>query len=175
GNTGTVLYSSGSFSAVYTGTKCGFVATQYLSGYQSGGSSASNLSRVISAAEGMIGAPYSISLAGQYAPNGKLYTDCSYLTQYCFAKVGVSLPRNAADQAQYLVNKGLSISYSALTAGDLIFYSSYYNGRYKNITHVALYVGDGYIIDASSSKGVVVRRKLWGSPILYCDASALVQ
>lgn len=36
-----------------------------------------------------------------------------------------------------------------------------------NITHVAIYAGDGYIVDASSSKGQVVYRKLISGHVLY--------
>ena len=35
--------------------------------------------------------------------------------------------------------------------GDLIFYSYERNGRYKNISHVAVYVGNGMVVEA---KGV---------------------
>lgn len=40
-------------------------------------------------------------------------------------------------------------------------------GRFMNITHVAIYAGDGYIVDASSSKGQVVYRKLFSGHVLY--------
>lgn len=41
--------------------------------------------------------------------------------------------------------------------GDLIFYSFRNNGRYKNISHVAIYVGDGKVVEASDEKtGVII-------------------
>jgi cell wall-associated NlpC family hydrolase len=42
--------------------------------------------------------------------------------------------------------------------GDLIFYSFTNNGRYKNISHVAIYVGNGKAVEALNEKyGVVYR------------------
>lgn len=53
-----------------------------------------------------------------------------------------------------------------LKPGDVIFYSRYHNGRYKNITHVSIYTGNNRIVEAKgiawgvvtsdySNKGVV--------------------
>jgi len=41
-----------------------------------------------------------------------------------------------------------------------------------NITHVAIYAGDGMIVDASSSRGEVVYRKLFSGHVLYARAYA---
>ncbi len=42
--------------------------------------------------------------------------------------------------------------------GDLIFYSYTNNGRYKNISHVAIYVGGGKVVEARSEEyGVIYR------------------
>ena len=42
-----------------------------------------------------------------------------------------------------------------LKPGDLIFYSNHTNDRYMDITHVAMYIGEGKIIHASGvNKGV---------------------
>jgi Cell wall-associated hydrolases (invasion-associated proteins) len=54
-----------------------------------------------------------------------------------------------------------------LEPGDLIFFSLENNGRFMNISHVAIYAGNGYIMDASSSRGQVVYRQLFGSQVLY--------
>ena len=48
--------------------------------------------------------------------------------------------------------------YSGVT-GDLIFYSGKPNGRYKNICHVAIYAGNGKLIEARNEK--------WG--VVYAD------
>lgn len=44
-----------------------------------------------------------------------------------------------------------------------MFWSYKPNGRYRNITHVGIYVGDGMVVDASSSKRKVVYRSLFDS------------
>ena len=68
-------------------------------------------------------------------------TDCSGFTMSLYAKYGHSLPHNAAAQA------GCTRSVSSPKPGDLFFYS---NG--SRINHVAMYIGNGQIVHAASSK-----------------------
>lgn len=113
-----------------------------------------------------LGHPYSQPLRGQ----GN-YVDCSYLARWCYQQAGVShfTAGTAAEQARYCVNNGLSISKSNLKIGDLIFWSFNTNGRFMNITHVGIYAGNGMVIDASSSRGMVVYRSIFGeSSIVVC-------
>jgi len=56
-----------------------------------------------------------------------------------FAQFGYSLPRVAADQ----YNQSAKKSVEDLEPGDLIFYGS-------GISHVALYIGNGQIVHAST-------------------------
>ena len=80
--------------------------------------------------------------------------DCSGLTQWCYGKAGISLPRTA--QAQYDATQHLPLSQAK--AGDLVFFHSTYNaGTY--VTHVAIYVGNNQIYHA-------------GDPIGYADLSS---
>lgn len=72
--------------------------------------------------------------------------DCSGLTSAAWAKAGKSLPHNT--EAQWGVVS--HISKSQLQPGDLVFY--------RSLGHVALYVGDGQIIDAPHSGTVVKKR-----------------
>lgn len=89
--------------------------------------------------------------------------DCSQLTQYAYAQVGVSLPRTSVEQAKFCSNNGYAISKSQLQPGDLIFWSKKCScGRWNEIHHTGVYIGGGKIVDASSSKGRVVLRDLWG-------------
>ncbi len=166
----SILKSRNGFYAVSVDGNMGFVSQKYVTEKKT---ATSKLQTVINTAKSFEGSPYSMAKAGTKASNGKMYTDCSYMMQYSFAKGGISLPRTAAEQARYCENKNLNISKSQLSPGDLIFYSTAKNGRYKNITHVGMYIGDGYMIDASASKGKVIKRKIWGTPLLYCDTSAL--
>lgn len=69
--------------------------------------------------------------------------DCSGFVLSVFAKYGVSLPHSSRAQA----NCGTKISASELQAGDLIFYA-----KGDTINHVAIYIGGGQVIHASSPK-----------------------
>ena len=76
---------------------------------------------------------------------------------------------SAAEQARYCINNGYTIPQENLQIGDLIFWSFKVNGRYKDISHVGIYVGDNHVIDASSSRGMVVYRGLFGEDsIVVC-------
>ncbi|HHV13155.1 MAG TPA: SH3 domain-containing protein [Clostridiales bacterium] len=70
-------------------------------------------------------------------------TDCSGFTQSVFRNYGISIPRTSRSQAV----GGKRISLSDLRPGDLVFYAR--NGR---INHVAIYIGGGKVISASSPK-----------------------
>lgn len=113
-----------------------------------------------------LGHPYSRSLRGQ----GN-YVDCSYLARWCYQQAGVThfTAGTAAEQTRYCVNNSLCIAKSDLQIGDLIFWSFNTNGRFMNVTHVGIYAGGGMVIDASSSRGMVVYRPIFGeSSIVAC-------
>ena len=64
--------------------------------------------------------------------------DCSGLTQWCYRKAGISLPRTA--QMQYDATQHLPLSQAK--AGDLVFFHSTYNaGSY--VTHVGIVRPEG--------------------------------
>ena len=66
----------------------------------------------------------------------------------------------AAAEAQGLDEADKTVSYEQLQPGDLIFYSYASNGRYKNIGHVAIYVGNGKVVEALNERYGVVYRDL---------------
>jgi cell wall-associated NlpC family hydrolase len=90
--------------------------------------------------------PY--SWGGNSLTNG---VDCSGLVQQAYAKLGIKLPRTTYEQAKSgQVIHGIQ---NALP-GDLVFYntgSSDPNGIGKN-SHVALYLGNGMVIEAYNSR-----------------------
>ena len=107
---------------------------------------------IAQAAISKVGTPYSVM-------------DCSDLSQYAYAQAGVSIPGTSVMQAQYCYNNGYTIAASSLQPGDLIFWSKTVCrcGRWNEVHHVGVYIGNGRIVDASSSKGRVVLRDLWSS------------
>ena len=92
----------------------------------------------VEAAREQIGQPY-VSGGESRAEGG---FDCSGLTYYAWKQAGVTLPRTSA--AQYTWSK--RISKASLQPGDFVFYSS--TGSTGTVNHVALYSGDGKIIQA---------------------------
>lgn len=73
--------------------------------------------------------------------------DCSGLTLYAWAKVGVYLPHSA--QIQY--DMSAKVSLSQLQPGDLVFYGN----SASTISHVGVYVGGGQIVHAPNSRSLV--------------------
>jgi cell wall-associated NlpC family hydrolase len=97
---------------------------------------ASGASRAIAFARSQIGDPYVWGAAG---PNA---WDCSGLTMGAWRAGGISLPHYSV--AQYA--QSTPISSSSLRPGDLVFWGS--SSSPSSIYHVALYVGNGMIIQA---------------------------
>lgn len=88
------------------------------------------------------------------------YYDCSSLVFYAWKSAGVSITyggsNTAAAEAEYCAKKGKTVSEKDMKPGDLIFYSFTNNGRYKNISHVGVYVGDGKMVEAADeNQGVI--------------------
>jgi len=67
--------------------------------------------------------------------------DCSGLTYVAFRAAGVTLPRDAADQARI----GKPVVRRQLRPGDLVFFGT---GARTNIHHVGIYVGRGLVLHA---------------------------
>jgi cell wall-associated NlpC family hydrolase len=63
--------------------------------------------------------------------------DCSGLVVWAYAQLGVSLPHFTGDQW----NSGVHVSRAQLRPGDLVFF-------YSGISHVGIYVGNGFMLDA---------------------------
>jgi len=103
----------------------------------SGAMTATQLTAVLRAAESRRGLPYVWGAAGPSA------FDCSGLVQWSFAQAGISMPRVAADQAR----TGVTVPVSQLQPGDLLFYHTDPTDP-GYISHVAMYVGNGWMIQA---------------------------
>ncbi|MDR0220045.1 MAG: C40 family peptidase [Lachnospiraceae bacterium] len=98
-------------------------------------------------------------LGNRYVWGGTSLTngaDCSGFVQSVFKKFGVHLPRGSVSQA----NAGTKISAGSLKPGDLVFYA-----RGGRVDHVAIYIGGGQVIHASSPRtGIKISRYNYRTP-----------
>jgi cell wall-associated NlpC family hydrolase len=95
-------------------------------------------SQVVAIALQYLGVPY---VWGGASPSTGF--DCSGLTMYVYAQVGVSLPHHAASQFQM----GTPVPRDQLAPGDLVFF----NG----LGHMGMYIGGGQFIHAPHTGDVV--------------------
>jgi len=93
-----------------------------------------------------------------WAEEGPNHFDCSGFTYYMYGSMGITIPRVAREQAK----AGKKISMKELQYGDLIFFATS-NNKHK-ITHVGMYLGDGWFTHASTIKNEVVYSNLFTSP-----------
>jgi hypothetical protein len=91
--------------------------------------------------------------------NAKKYVDCSSYVWRLYKNAGIKLVAKsytptAAGEAKWLskrkrLSSPTKTRIKNLKPGDLLFYSSKKNGRYKNITHVEIYISSGVSLGAS--------------------------
>lgn len=133
GNTGTASLT------VKVNKKAGSSSNSY-----SGSAPSNNYGNsVLSAAYSRLGCPYVYGAAG---PNA---FDCSGFVQWCYARVGVSLPHSSSAQK----NSGTQISVSQAQPGDILWKSG----------HVGIYIGNGKYIHAPHTGDVVKISSVSGS------------
>lgn len=118
----------------------------------SAGSVSSKRAQIANYAVQFVGNPY--VWGGTSLTNG---ADCSGFTMSVMAHFGVSLPHSSSAQA----GCGKSIKSSQMRPGDLVFYS----GSGGGINHVALYIGNGQVVHASSKRtGIKISSWNYRSP-----------
>jgi hypothetical protein len=79
--------------------------------------------------------------------NGASGIDCSGLVKACFGRCGIALPRRASEQARV----GTPVEFAALQPGDRLYFAV----KGDRIDHTGIYVGNGYFIHSSMSRGAV--------------------
>lgn len=120
--------------------------------------------RVISEGKKLLGHPYVWGSQRYHWGNGKLNTDfkagqfdCSALMQYIFYKgAGVLLDLNTRTQ----VLQGTVVDISKIKRGDVMFFTN--SSRFdktgiERVGHVALYLGNNYILHTASDHAVIER------------------
>ena len=119
--------------------------------------SASLRSRIVNYAMKVLGNPY--VWGGTSLTKG---ADCSGFTMSVMKNFGISLPHYSGSQAK----SGKRIKSSEMRPGDLVFYG---NSRGK-INHVAMYIGNGQVINAASRRsGIKISTWNYRTPICIVD------
>jgi cell wall-associated NlpC family hydrolase len=90
----------------------------------------------------------------RFAAEGPDAYDCSGLTMAAWRSVGVTLPHNAARQYRSVKR----IERAELRPGDLVFY-------YRDIHHVAMYIGAGRVIEAPQAGERISMRPVDFAPV----------
>jgi cell wall-associated NlpC family hydrolase len=128
-----------------------------------GSGSASASQTAIAAALRYLGTPYSWGGGGTAGPSrgwaqgaDTVGFDCSGLTQYAYGQAGIWIPRNSRAQYSALPK----VAPSDLQAGDLVFWANNPSNP-STIHHVALYMGDGKVVQAPQTGDVVKVSDMW--------------
>lgn len=112
----------------------------------SGGSAVGR--KIVEAAEHYLGIAYKWGGTG---PGG---VDCSGLVQLAYKAAGISLPRVSYEQA----NAGTRVTQKMLRPGDLVAWDN--SSRNVGADHIAIYLGNGLIIEAPHPGAKVRIRRL---------------
>lgn len=105
--------------------------------------------KALSLASSYVGTPYVLGGTSHKA------IDCSGLVMMVYNQLGYNITRHSATwQGQNI--PGVRTSLSNLRPGDIV--------AWKNGEHIAIYAGNGEIIEAANERTGTVRRKLWDSP-----------
>lgn len=89
------------------------------------------------------------------------WLDCSSLVMWAWKKAGISLPRTAGAQLNYLRRKGKVFKFTGtgnLKPGDLIFYYG------DPPQHVTMYIGNGQLIEAPHPTAYVHTGPVYTNP-----------
>lgn len=102
--------------------------------------------QLLAEARSWLGVPY------VWGGNDRSGVDCSgFVTQVFLNALQIKLPRTSASQSEYCA----AVDRRKLQPGDLLFFDTT-GAREGRVSHVGLYIGDGNMIHASTSKGVTV-------------------
>ncbi|MEQ3353392.1 NlpC/P60 family protein [Aedoeadaptatus acetigenes] len=127
-------------------------------GYKPGGNVSERRTSILKEAQRYSGVPY---VWGGTSPRG---FDCSGFVHYVYKQKGINIPRETVS----LYNGARKVSAEQAKPGDIVFFHRTYNTS-KPISHVGIYIGNGKMIHASSSRGVIIadiNTKYWRSKLV---------
>ena len=104
---------------------------------------------VVAQAERFLGLPY------LWAGTSSFGYDCSGLTYSVYRMFGLTLARDAADQA----GAGTPVAKADLRPGDLVFFA--FDGR--TVDHVGIYAGNGMMVDSPHTGGSIELVQIWSA------------
>ena len=137
-----LLLSSCGSTPVYRGDGIHCTGGEWSEITSSGGSpTTSTDNTMMNEIESWMGTPY------VYGGESRSGVDCSAFTQAVYQAVSIDIPRTASQQSA----ASEAVVPSDLQFGDLIFFNTSGSG----ISHVGIYIGNGFFAHASSSRGVV--------------------
>lgn len=126
---------------VYKGDGIRCAGAKWSAGASGGGPSTSSENAMMNEIDSWMGTPY------VYGGESRSGVDCSGFTQAVYRSVGVEIPRTASQQAA----ASREVNPGNLDFGDILFFNTDGSG----ISHCGIYVGNGFFVHASSSRGVV--------------------
>jgi cell wall-associated NlpC family hydrolase len=157
------------WSRVRTSTgKTGYVASEYLttkapvpSSSVNGPTYPGSAGRIVDLAYSALGVPY------VHCGSGMSGFDCSGLTSWAYRQIGIAIPRSTSGY----YNLGRGVAYADIRPADIICMDTKQTDGKTTITHVGIYVGNGMMIHASSTKGKVVLQNVkqyfsWGVKLI---------
>ncbi len=157
GTSYALIEKSGNWYKTYYKNKVAYLYAEYAAVFTLEKSDDAAVEKVINEGYKLIGVPYVYGAVRLHDGKGKLLKgftktkfDCSSLVQYVFYQ-GASVLLNTTTRTQ--VKQGKYVSRANLQRGDCLFFTNeerQYNTGVERIGHVAIYLGDGYILHTAS-------------------------
>ena len=152
-----LIEKTGNWYKTYYRNQVAYISTSYAAVLSLEKSENDKVEDVIAEGYKLLGTPYVYGAVRLHDGNGKMLSnfsvhkfDCSSLIQYIFY-TGANKLLNVNTRTQ--VKQGKFVKKSELQRGDCIFFTNeerQYNTGIERVGHVALYLGDDYILHTAS-------------------------
>ena len=152
-----LIEKTGNWYKTYYRNQVAYISTSYAAVLSIEKSEVNNVENVISEGYKLLGTPYVYGAVRLHDGKGNLLSnfsvhkfDCSSLIQYIFYR-GAGKLLDVTTRTQ--VKQGKFVKKSELQRGDCIFFTNedrQYNTGIERVGHVALYLGDDYILHTAS-------------------------